>query len=423
MARTRANRVRYDKLVPPDSLLGLYLRYMNEQETPYSFDFWTGIWLLSVAIGRGTVVNRPRAPVYLNLFCLLVAESGVTRKSSAVREAVRFARPLSETTGDLIEGKITPELFEARLHQQGKDLGTGCAAIAVSELVTFLGREKYNEQMPTLLTDLYDCPELRTGGGSLSTGKRTLRNIFVSFLSASTPAWLLRAVNPDVIEGGFTSRVCFIVAETPKRLQSWPSEGDAKLSEYIKIKLEEIRERAKSIPAIEISPGGRSSFDRWYKSRSLYRDPFRSSFQSREDAHILRLAAMLCINDGCWVIHKQHVIAAIKIITEVREDGASIFEGTGSNSRLVIGIDKLRDKLLAAGMGGLAQKDLTKAVQQFMKAEEMKAALDIMQDLAMVSQFQLPALGKGRPTTIWRATQALAQSKALDKIIEQQGPR
>lgn len=417
----KSGRVNYKKLIPPDTFLADYLAYMNPLETPYAYDFWTACWLLSVALGRGVVVNRGGAPVYLNLFTILVADSGVTRKSTAVRHATRFARNLPPDF-QLIETKITPELFEERLHRRSIEFGHSAAAISISELVTFLGQEKYVKAMPTLLTDLYDCPELRSGGGSITSGARDLKNVFVSFLSASTPSWLVRAVNPDVIEGGFTSRVMFIVAEEPKRRQSWPEAQDETLSKSILGQLEQIHTLSQERPTIEISEGGRKTFARWYNSRTLHRDPFRASFQSREDAHILRLAAFLCINDGTWHIQHNHIIAAIKVITEVREDGASIFEGTGTSSRLVAGIDKIRDKLLAAGTSGLPQRELTKAVAQYMDAAHMKAVLDIMHDLGMVQQFAGVQLGRGRPVTIWRGAPPLAAGSAIDQVVKQHSP-
>lgn len=426
MARRGTTRVRYDRLVPPDTFIHDYLRYMEQQETPYAYDFWTACWLLSVAIGRATIVNRPRAPVFLNLYTILVSESGIARKSTAVRHATTFARPLCQSNPQLIETKLTPELLEQKLHGQSVELGNCGAAISISELVTFLGREKYVEHMPTLLTDLYDCPSFRGGGGTLGTvkhGGRNLRDVFVSFLSATTPAWLLRAINPDVIEGGFTSRVLFIVATEPKRLQSWPKEHeDGELQERIAQHLVSIRARAQSIDSLELSTGALRTFDNWYRKRHLSRDAFRSSFQSREDAHVLRLAGYLAINDALWTVQHAHIVAAIKVITQVREDGAAIFEGTGSNSRIILGIDKIRDKLLAAGLNGLPQRELTRVTQPFMDAAHLNAVLAIMHELQMVQKFENIQVGRGRPSTIWRATSALAQSRALDKIIEGYAP-
>jgi hypothetical protein len=132
---------------------------------------------------------------------------------------------------------------------------------------------------------------------------------------------------------------------------------------------------------------------------------------------VLRVAALLCISDDIWEIQASHITGAIKIVTTVREDGAAIFEGTGSNSRIVLGVDALRDKLLAAGIGGVKQSDLTKSMQRYMNAEHVLTALGIMHELEMVQQFKGIQIGKGRPTTLWRAKQSLTNTKALDTIL------
>lgn len=414
--------INYNKLVKPDTFIGQYMQYCEGSETPYAYDFWTGLWLLSVAVGRGIVVDRAGAPVHLNMFAILVAESGVTRKSTAVRRAVTFARQLCDERNLLIESKITPEKLEYDLMLQTVEYDTAQATIAIDELVKFLGKEKYVETMPTLLTDLYDCPEIRTGGGSLVRGRTLLRNIYLNFLSASTPAWLLRAVNPDVIEGGFTSRVVFVVSERPKRLSPFPVAPSSELRRSIEQRLHVTRTRASEIERIALSEGAIKKFVNWYKSRELKRDPFRSSFQSREDAHVLRIAALLSISEDVWEIQAAHIVAAIKLITETREDGAAIFEGTGTNSKLILGVDALRDKLLAAGMGGTKQSDLTKSMQRYMSAEHVKVALELMHELDMVQKFANVQVGKGRPSTLWRAKQSLTNTKALDTILSSMAP-
>lgn len=417
------SKVNYAKLVKPDTFIGQYLKYCENSETPYAYDFWTALWMLSVALGRDIVVDRPSAPIYLNLYAILVAESGVTRKSTAVRRAVKFIRPLSDDRNLLIESKITPEKLEFDLTMQTVEHDSARANIAIDELVKFLGRERYVETMPTLLTDLYDCPDLRVGGGTLQRGRTVLRNVFINFLSASTPSWLLRAVNPDVIEGGFTSRVIFVVSERPKRSAPWPEGSEADTATRIGNLLSSISAKVTEagISRISITPTALKKFSNWYKSRDIKRDPFRASFQSREDAHILRIAALLSINEDMWEIQNHHLMAAIRIVTEVREDGAAIFEGTGANNKIILGVDALRDKLLAAGINGTKQSDLTKAMQRYMDAEHVRAALDIMHELDMVQRFDGIKLGKGRPTTMWRAKQSLISPKALDAIIEQVG--
>lgn len=416
------SRINYKKLVKPNTFLDLYLQYNSKSETPYAYDFWSGLWVLSSALGRGVYVDRSFAPVYLNLYVVLVAESGVTRKSTSVRRAVNMLRSRVDDAHPLVEAKITPEMLEFQLARQTKDYGHAYVAIAIDELVKFLGREKYVDTMPTLLTDLYDCPALRTGGGSLMRGSTRFENVYVSFLSASTPSWLLRAVNPDVIEGGFTSRVLFVVSEKPKLSNPWPVAPDEELFQRISDSLERIEGDANKFPRISISKGARSVFDAWYKRREFRRDAYRSTFQSREDDHILRLAALLSINDGVWEIQIDHIRNAIKVIEEVKDDGASIFEGTGTGSKTILGFDALRDKLLAGGLGGVRQSDLTKHCAKYINAEVVRTGLAIMHELGMVQRFADIKVARGRPTTIWRATSALASSRALDQIVERTEP-
>lgn len=419
MAGTK--RINYNKLVSPDSFIGRWMRLWEGSETPYAYDFWTACYLVGVACGRDISIDRQLAPVHLNLYAVLVAESGVTRKSTAVRRVTGFIRALGNES-ELVESRSTQEKLEHDLNIQSREHGHAHAHIVIDEMVKFLGRERYASTMPTFLTDLYDCPSVRTGGGTLSNPRSTLQNVFINFLSASTPSWLIRAVNPDVIEGGFTSRVIFVVCENPKRSSPWPEKADEELHTRCLDDLRSIRGQARDVSRIQISEGGRSRFVSWYRSRQLHRDPFRASFQSREDAHVLRMAAVFCINDNSWEIQANHIISAIKIITEAREDGASIFAGTGTHSRIVLGIDALRDKLLAGGLGGCKQSQLTKALQRHVNAEEIKAALDVMHELGYVQRFDNIQVGRGRPVTVWRATTALVDTKAVDRIIERVGP-
>src|SRR6187455_435675 len=141
------SRINYKKLAKEDSFVGQYLAFSENSETPYAYDFWTALWCISVALGRDIAVDRPSAPVYLNLYCVLVAESGVTRKSTAVRRAVSFIRGMCNDTNQLIESKITPEKLEFDLAVQSIEFGSARASIAIDEMVKFLGKEKYVETM------------------------------------------------------------------------------------------------------------------------------------------------------------------------------------------------------------------------------------------------------------------------------------
>ena len=167
--------VKYSKIAPGDSFLGRYLKYNEGIETAHAYDFWCGLWLLSLAVGREVYVGRPKAPAFLNLYIILCAESGTTRKSTAVGIANRVAHAFNKSLHHenaywLVENKCTTEQLLHRMSNQTLERDAARVGITVSELVTFLGREAYSATIPGTMTDLYDCPSERLGGGTLGRG-------------------------------------------------------------------------------------------------------------------------------------------------------------------------------------------------------------------------------------------------------------
>ena len=422
--------MKYDRIVPADSFIGQYLAHMAEQETSHDYDFWCAIWLMSCAVGRNVIVDRPRAPVYMNPYIILVANSGVTRKSSAVGASRKLAQQLLEDDPHigLIESKTTPEKLDAILADRTRVTGNAGLAICISELAVFLGTERYNAAMPAALTDLYDCAASRGGGGTISAGARDQRNLFVNFLSASTPAWLHRAVNPNVVEGGFTSRCIFVVSEQPKRRIAWATErsrgtandhtDDHSSTADLLCRLREFRTQGRNYGTITINTAALNTFRSWYARRTYNLDPFRSSFESREDAHILRLAAFLCINDGSWVIQQSHLKHAIRIIAEVKLAASRLFEGAGSSTNYILGYERLREALLKAGAEPLPRSHLFLKVRTYLDNHEFSAMLDVMHEAGMIQRFTKPHDGAGRPPDLIRGTKLLLAKDHATTVLK-----
>ena len=197
--------------------------------------------------------------------------------------------------------------------------------------------------------------------------------MYVSFLSASTPSWLNRSVNADVIEGGFTSRCIFVVSGRRKRAVAWPSEADARTTdaqvEQLVNRLVEIRRKARHIRSIGISDGGLKTFARWYEQRPESSDAFRGSFESREDAHVLRLAACLAANQDGWRIHSNHIQTSIRLISDAKEAGASIFQGTGVIAKEAQATERLINILIEASTRGLYEPEINNKMRHIVNAD------------------------------------------------------
>ncbi len=432
---SRSRRINYKKIAPSDSFVGRYLQAMEALETPYAYDFWCALWCLSVALGRSVIVPRPRAPVFLNSYIILVAESGVTRKSTAVKRARRLVREAfapgdeSDVGSDswrgreleIIESKVTPEELEFRMHRLSQEFGRSEVAISVDELVRFLGKERYNLTMPGLLTDLYDSPELRSGGGTIARGRVVIRDVYLNFCSASTPSWLFQAINPDVIAGGFTSRCLFIFSEARKKRVAWPEpEKDTrKVTGALVGELQRIRATTADVNEIGISPGARKLFSDWYQRKAENIDPFRASFESREDDHVLRIAALLAVNDGAWLIRSSNVRYAIQLVKQVKDDASNLFAGTGADDKTLYAIEKLRTLFLSTDPGKpLTRTEVYQEVRSYVNRHSLGAILKVMHELQFIQAFELEKEGPGRKRTIYRATIALQDRGSIRTIME-----
>lgn len=423
---TRKSSLPYKRWAPEGTFLRMWMDSLAEQETPYEYDFWTGLWLLGNAIGRGCPVERPRAPVFCNWYIVLVAESGTTRKSTAVRQATKTLRAFNERVGGhigVIDNKITPEALDLYLHRRSEEHDQAHCAITISELVTFLGREKYVMAMPGLLTDLYDSADIRRGGGTLSRGETHARNVYVSLLSASTPSWLLKSINPDVIEGGFTSRVMFVVAEKRKKSIPWP-EGDVDhegTTERLGASLQRIRSLAGKYGGITVSVAARQRFARWYNSRVESHDAYRRSFESREDAHILRVAACLAANDERFDIQRRDIDRAILAVGAVKDAGGTIFTLHSSGDRLIAKVDRLRTLILDAGDTGISGTRLAVTTQRQMTKDERETILYTLRELGAVHHYKIKQT-RGRPTDLWKATPRIGRPDLMNEVLERFEP-
>ena len=401
--------------------MGRYLRFMERTETAYAYDWWCGLWALACACGRSIYVARPRAPVYLNMYTILIGDSGVPRKTTSVVTAGGLVRDLyaGKDVIGYLDAKMTGEKLDAVLHDRTRECGSGQLAIAIPELAVFLGTEQYVANMPTLLTDLYDCPTSRHGGGTIYRGESIQHNVWLSFLSASTPVWLLKTVNPNVVEGGFTSRCIFVIANKPKQSIPWPEDDNAEEQrELLLSDLQVLRAESHQRGPITLTDAAMAAFRVWYHSRTRALDPYRQSFEAREDAHVLRVAALLCINDDTWEVQRHHIAKSIALIRGIKDGSALIFEGAESRTKFASALDSIRATLISAGMDPVPRSALHRKVRHWLDWQEIQLLLEVMHECGAVQRFTHRSGERGRPVEYFRGTDLLLARGLGEQVLE-----
>lgn len=406
------------------SFIHRYMEWMSEHETPEIYDLMCAIWCLSIALGRDVIVDRPRAPVHLNTYMILVSESGIMRKSTSINAALSIVREFHRLTNSsmlLVESKITMGAMLDDLARSSLQTGTSQMVLVASELAAMLGRGAQIGGVPALLTDLYDCPAERSGGGSIHSGTLNLTNCYAAFLAGSTPSWLERAVRPEIIAGGFTSRCYFVTGKVRKRLVAWPTGNDNTSTRISLVQtLMELAHDSKAHARIGISDAAKSTFTDWYTARPLHRDTFRESFESREDGHVLRLAGLMAANERQWSISDDHIRRAISLVGTLKRCGTDLFTGGEIERYDLKVLRKMRAEILAAGTSGISRSELYKALFVSGRGrQEFHTLLNTMHELELVRVIDV--LTRGRTKRVFIATEYLRNELLLQEVARKLG--
>lgn len=387
----------YQDLVPASSFIGQYLALYSGIETAQAYDFWSAVWSISHVVNRRVLINRPMSPLRINHYLVFVSEPGVGRKSTAIGHARSLMQSFdsavagtsSQPLPRLLTGSTTPEQFESVL----ADMSFGRVSIAISEMARFIGVEKYKLGLVPLLVDLYDCPDRQEAFGTKKGMEYALKEVFINFITGCTPEWLSTAVSPAVLEGGFASRALFIAQDRGKATVAWPQETDTggKCNDLHRLLLHHLDE-ATHQGNVELSPGAINAYSTWYTHRKGAATVYQRHFESREHDHMLKLAAVLCINDGAWEVQAQHIQTALRIIEETKTRACALFvEGTAVEIKAVTGIEKIRDRLHKALPDHIGHRALYTMVRQWMSIEQFKNVISIMHELNMIEVYQDPS--------------------------------
>lgn len=354
----------------------------------------------------------------MNMYVVLVGDSGVARKSTSVWTAKTVVRGMTDDHVVMLDAKMTPEALDLLLHERSVTHGSAQMCITIPELAVFLGTERYIAHMPTLLTDLYDCPAIRHGGGTIDRGECIQRNVWISFLTASTPMWLLKAVNPNVIEGGFTSRCLFVIANEAKRSVPWPDVDAPDHTDALVSRLRSIRTEAETHGGIQVDSDAITWFTKWYNTRTRAIDAFKQSFEAREDAHVLRVAALLCVNDGSWIVRRDHLVVAVQLITELKENSGRIFETAEAKTKFATALDTVRGVLVSTGMDPVPRHKLYLKVRTQLAHDEFISLIEILHEIGAIQRFEMKSDAGGRPTDYIRGTQLLLSRGLGEQVID-----
>lgn len=395
------------KNFPTNSFIYEYLNYCDSLETAEDFDFWGAIWILSLLCNRNILINRPNLYLYPNFYILLVANSGIARKSTAINFAKKILDGIIEKDNiHLLTSTTSSQKFNQTLSNLSKKNKNCVIGINCSEFITFYK----NKSLIYQLTDFYDCPDERKGYGTITKGNINIYNLFISSYTGSTPIYYIKAVNEDEICGGFTSRNIIIPAEKGKRRIAWETQN-RNYEEIIKIGKSIQKFIKKSEGVCNLSTEAIRRYTNWYNRRKLSNfDPFLQSFESREQDYVLKLACLFAINEYSLEISEKHITLAINFIKNYKKSSYNYFRNEiykEDKNDLTVIIEKIKKYIVNSGEYGIYHRDLFNHIKAKCDIETFNYIITIMHEFEMIDKLQ-PYKSKAM---IYRATKNINKIK------------
>ena len=338
----------------PQGFISAFLEYSKNVGAPHKFLLWSAISGVSAALERKTWVHYNGIQViYPNLYIMLIADSGIAKKSTATR-------PIMEIIGG-VDGiaKMSTQMSGASLVDQlskagdAKTFEFGGIKYKNSSLFAFSSEAKVTiggksglEGVQELLTDLYDCGrtniwseknawDKQTIGG----GKTEIFNPCLNFLACSTPSWLNDSIGRSGIEGGFASRVLFITQKERGQSQGWLDDEEIteKTDEVRKLLIEDLKRINSLKGAYKTSVGWKATYNELQADTDRHIDlgGDMKAYYSRKMWHLLKLSQVLAADQSdVLILTPDHLLAANDLLGSIESEMYAAFPMSGENKQM-----------------------------------------------------------------------------------------
>lgn len=326
-----------------DCLVDAYLNFVSTHEGTPRVHKWSIISVIAGALERRVWMDRGFYTLYPNLYTFIIGRSGLIKKTTSTGIAIALLRELDGfkimaermSAASLIEQlKMSGRTFD----YDGRAIKQSPLYAYASELSVFLSEVWGN--LTELLTTFYDClPHDSSKPWFSSTISRGDTKIFgpcLNMLGCSTHAWLKKCIPKSEIEGGFTSRIIFVVENNiPENLVAWPEVDRQRDLMRMKI-VSDLKDIYNLVGQVSVEPEAKDMFTKWYSHHMKYimpvnQDPRMCGYMARKGDTILKLAIISSVSRrNNLKIMKEDIIWASDQMDELEADWRQAFDGVGT---------------------------------------------------------------------------------------------
>jgi hypothetical protein len=241
--------------------------------------------LMGNACGRNSFVNITPSPVYLNFFLLILGESTLSRKTTALE---KIAQTIVRED-DILPNNYSPEsLYDCYAKNPHRIL-------IETEFTKILKKAKRkNSFMSHIVEDfeqIYDCPN---SFKSDTRGHKEViaRNLFLTITAATTPAALQESLTEEMLFGGFYPRFLIVWEKhpVPRERQDIPPGTEQK-----RLVLETFLKKTR-VSTYEFDFQPKRALQEW-QNGIIRQDPEATSIIGRYEGYIIKISSVIALNN------------------------------------------------------------------------------------------------------------------------------
>jgi len=364
-----------------------YEELMQDTEPAAIFDTWVGFSVIAAALRRKVCLQLGRLTYYPNIYCVLVAEPGVARKTQAIKYGVNFLNTVPDiklSADSATKEAMTDDIEESGIDEllvDGTSVRHSSLNIISKEFESFLGQKKENTRMLTALTDLFDCPDDWSSRTRHGVSNKII-NPWVNLLAATTPDSLASSLPASAVGGGLTSRILFIWANKRKKAVAIPAMTPADI--ILKEKLEkDLYQISRISGEYLMSDDCTKRWVDWYDNldeenieNRICADRSFSGWYSRKPTYIIKVA-LLCAaaESNILTVQWKHIEAAMTEIEKIESIMGNAFKGIGK-SEISAEVDTVLQ--IIASYEWISEKQLMTTIWRDVDASKFDNVIDTL---------------------------------------------
>jgi len=404
--------------LPKESLIRSYVEHLDQNsESPIQYHFGAILCGISVLLGRKVSYSLGYHNLFPNVYVLVIGESGMTRKSSAMRPIMQSIRAINPK---LI---LSTNMSHESLIPSFQNQNTRILFFDEMKMLFDLASKNFGGGIITTITSIHECPaEIRSEfkkdydkHGDLKPTS-IAKFPFLTILGLTTEAWL--NVSNSEVSGGFLGRFLPIISigEIQKTIP-FPI-ADDEFFKNLAIKLSLINKLNGKFKFAE------ETKDLWIEKYTSLTNEVRkhksdqfSSFGSRLGDTLIKLCMLISASmpKPSYEISPDIFMSA-SYITDYFKDSYLLLLQELSTSQFSSDQNRLI-KLMRKNHGRMSKSDIIKDMR-----EQVSYIQNLVNDLyqkGVLIWFQIPT--ETKPRTDYFLTESFAWNPESKKLFDQNG--